>query len=118
MADAPLTRLHQICRALPEVRTEGDRHVGFSVRGRRFAWYVDDHHGDGRLTLACKGAPGVNEGLAATDPARYCIPAYPGPKGWVGVWLDVEDVDWDEVRLLVMDAYRLVAPKTLARRAG
>jgi hypothetical protein len=28
--------------------------------------------------------------------------------------LDVGDVDWDEVRELVVDAYRIVAPKRLA----
>jgi hypothetical protein len=79
VADAPLTRLREICRGLPEVEAEGDRHVGFSIRGRRFAWYMDDHHGDGRLALACKAAPGVNEGLAASDPSRYFIPSYVHP---------------------------------------
>jgi hypothetical protein len=37
VADAPLTRLREICLALPDAEAEGDRHVGFSVRGRRFA---------------------------------------------------------------------------------
>jgi predicted DNA-binding protein (MmcQ/YjbR family) len=38
-----------------------------------------------------------------------------GHRGWIGVHLDV-DPDWDEVEAIVRDAYRLVAPKTLARQ--
>ncbi len=118
MEDARLTRLRQICATLPEVAAEGDRHIGFAVRGRRFAWYLDDHHGDGRIALVCKAGPGMTEGLAASEPARFFVPAYVGARGWVGLRLDVGEVDWDEVRDLVSDAYRLVAPKRLAREAG
>jgi predicted DNA-binding protein (MmcQ/YjbR family) len=35
-----------------------------------------------------------------------------GPSGWVGIYLD-KDVDWPEVRELLSDSYRLVAPKKL-----
>jgi hypothetical protein len=77
---------------------------------------MDDHHGDGRLALSCKAGTGVNKGLAASDPIRFFIPSYVGPRGWLGLRLDVGDVDWEEVRQLVQDSYRLVAPKTLARR--
>ena len=46
-----------------------------------------------------------------------------GGRGWIGVRLDVGDVDWDEIGELVEDAYRMVATKRLiaeldARRAG
>jgi predicted DNA-binding protein (MmcQ/YjbR family) len=37
-----------------------------------------------------------------------------GTRGWLGVYLDVADVDWDEVRSIVTDAYRVVAPAKLA----
>jgi predicted DNA-binding protein (MmcQ/YjbR family) len=37
---------------------------------------------------------------------------YVGHRGWIGVRLDV-DVDWDEIRGIVTDAYRAVAPKKL-----
>lgn len=30
-------------------------------------------------------------------------------RGWVGVWLDVPDVDWDELAGLVTDAHELIA---------
>jgi hypothetical protein len=46
-------RLAEICLALPEATAEGERHVGFRVHGRTFAYYLDDHHGDGRVALNC-----------------------------------------------------------------
>jgi predicted DNA-binding protein (MmcQ/YjbR family) len=48
------------------------------------------------------------------DPTRYFVPAYLGARGWVGVRLDQEDVDWDEVARFVAVSYRLVAPRRLA----
>jgi predicted DNA-binding protein (MmcQ/YjbR family) len=42
------------------------------------------------------------------------MPAYIASKGWVGLRLDVGEVDWDEVKELVTHSYLLVAPKRLA----
>jgi predicted DNA-binding protein (MmcQ/YjbR family) len=36
-----------------------------------------------------------------------------GHRGWLGVYLDVP-ADWDQIADLVVDAYRVVAPKRLA----
>lgn len=41
------------------------------------------------------------------------MPPYVGHRGWLGVRLDVEGVDWTEIAELVEDAYRMVAPKKL-----
>jgi hypothetical protein len=35
-------------------------------------------------------------------------------KGWLGVYLDVPDVDWDELAEIVRDAYRVIAPPKLS----
>lgn len=48
-----------------------------------------------------------------TEPERFFRPPYVGHRGWLGVRLDV-DVDWAEIDRIVRDAYRLVAPKSLA----
>ena len=93
---------------------EGDRHLGFSVRGRRFAWLVDDHHGDGRLAIHCKAPPGQNSAVVGTDAERYFLPPYVAHRGWVGAWLDVEGIDWGRVEALLVEAYRLAAPRRLA----
>ena len=101
---------------LPEVQIEvvGDRHLAFRVRKRIFAYYLFDHHGDGRIALCCKAAFGVQQGLVRRDPVRFYVPAYLGPKGWVSVRLDLDDVDWEMVAELLRDAYRHIAPKALA----
>jgi predicted DNA-binding protein (MmcQ/YjbR family) len=108
--EARRDRLVRLCRTLPEATvTAHDQHVGFQVRGRTFAWFVDDEHGDGRVAVLCKAPPGENAALVATDPHRYV-----GSRGWVGLRLDRQDVDWGEVAELVADSYRLVAPRRLA----
>jgi hypothetical protein len=108
-------RLVRLCRTLPEATvTAHDQHVGFTVGGRTFAWYVDDEHGDGRVAVLCKAAQGENAALVAADPHRFYLPRYVGRRGWVGLRLDLQDVDWGEVAELVADSYRLVAPRRLA----
>jgi predicted DNA-binding protein (MmcQ/YjbR family) len=42
------------------------------------------------------------------------MPPYMAHHGWLGLRLDVGDVDWDEVEALVLQSYRLIAPKRLA----
>jgi hypothetical protein len=115
-AGDPRARVAAICGALPEVTASGDQHVAFRVRGRTFAWYLEDHHGDGRVALCCKAAPGEQQALVAADPARYYRPAYLGARGWVAVRLDTGDVDWDEVAELALEAWRRTAPKRLLAR--
>jgi hypothetical protein len=107
-------RLVDVCTGLPEVVAEGDRHFRFAVRGRTFAYYLDDHHGDGRIAVCCKASPGDQEALIAMDPERFYLPAYLARYGWVSLRLDLPAVDWGEVSELVVDSYRLVAPKRLA----
>ena len=113
---AATQRLRAICQALPEV-TERISHgaVTFFVRGKRTLCYLtDDHHGDGRLALITPAPPGVQEELVGTEPERFFRPPYVGHRGWIGLRLDIAP-DWDEVAAMVLEAYRMVAPKTLLR---
>ena len=113
--DRRLARLTKIVLALPEAERETHgTHAAFLVRKKRFAYFLDDHHGDGIVALSCRAAPGENTALIASDPERYYMPSYVGPRGWVALRLDVGAVDWEEVRELVTDAYLLTAPKRLA----
>ena len=84
------------------------------VRKKTFAYHLDDHHGDGIVAVTCNVCAGDNVRLAAADPARFYIPAYVGPKGWVALRLDVGEIDWEEVAELLTGSYQLVAPKRLA----
>ncbi len=116
--DLRLVRFTGICLALPEAarRLHGD-HAAFLVRDKTFAYFLDNHHGDGIVGVTCKVAAGENADLVASDPARFYLPAYVGPRGWIGLRLDAGEVDWAEVAELVGDSYRLVAPKRLAALA-
>lgn len=117
--DSQITRLTTICLALPEATREyGGQHARFAVREKTFAYYLVDHHGDGVVALCCKAVPGENQALIAADSARFFLPAYLGPKGWVSLRLDLGPIDWTEVAALVRESYRLVAPKRLAALVG
>ena len=63
---------------------ESNGHIGFAVRGRRFAWLLVDHHGDGRLALCVKAPPGEQDALLVRG-GSYFVPSYLGSKGWVGI---------------------------------
>ena len=110
-------RVRGLCLALPEV-TERLSHgePTWFVRGKKtFVTYADRHHDD-RVGFWCAAAPGVQESLVTDDPEHFFRPPYVGHRGWLGVYLDVEDVDWDHLEDLVEGAYRQIAPKTLIAR--
>ncbi len=108
-------RVRQLCMALPEV-TERLSHgeCTWFVRGKKVFVQMSDHHHDDRLGLWCAAPPGVMVELVEQEPDRFFRPPYVGAKGWLGVYLDVADVDWDELREIVRDAYRVVAPAKLS----
>jgi predicted DNA-binding protein (MmcQ/YjbR family) len=113
--DPRLARLTGICLALPESTRElTGRHATFRIRGKTFAYFLDDHHGDGIVGLNCRAPWSEPRVLVDSNPERFYMPAYLGSRGWVGLRLDVGEVDWDEVRDLVTDSYLRVAPKRLA----
>jgi predicted DNA-binding protein (MmcQ/YjbR family) len=113
--DRRLARLTRICLALPATTREcHESHAAFHVRKKIFAYFLNDHHGDGIVAVTCKVLAGDNAALAASNPARFYLPAYIGPKGWVALRLDMGAIDWEEVAELVATSYRLVAPKRLA----
>lgn len=115
MPPTPLTRLRKLCLALPEAHeVEAWGAPTFRVRNKLFAMYAapNDHHGAGRHGAWCKAPPGTQDFLVHTAPDRFFVPPYVGPSGWVGVYLDGE-VDWDELREILLDGWRLTAPKRL-----
>ena len=116
--NARLKKLTRLCLRLPEAQrsVHGD-HADFRVRGMVFAYFLNDHHGDGIVSVCCKSQLGEHIDRARREPERYYLPAYIGPRGWVALRLDVGKVDWDEVRELLLCSYQLVAPKRLAALA-
>ncbi len=115
--DPRLSRLTEIALALPEAaRQIYGSHAQFLVRKKTFAYFLDNHHGDGIVAVTCKVLSGDNKALAEAQPRRFYLPAYIASKGWIALRLDVGKVDWDEVRELLLGSYALIAPKRLAER--
>ena len=112
--DDGLERVRGICLALPDTRetpTWGKPH--FRVGDKIFCGWGEAEHG---AVIGFKLEKEHARELVLRPGFR---PApYVGHKGWVE--LDLRQVsNWDAVRELVLESYRLIAPKrTLAKLAG
>lgn len=115
--DPRLTRLTKLALVLPEAtRVVKGSHAQFLVRKKTFAYFLNDHHGDGIVGVTCKVLPGDNKALVAAQPARFYLPDYLASRGWVALRLDQGKIDWDEVNDLLLSSYVQIAPKRLAEK--
>lgn len=101
--------------ALPEsdeVTSHGMPCFGI-VKGKKFAYVSNDHHGDGKVALLVK-ISGADEQaqLIENDPDRYYRPAYFGD-GWIGIRIDIGETDWDAMAEWLERSWRSVAPRKL-----
>lgn len=113
-------RVRDLAMALPEadeVLSHGMPCFGI-VKGKKFAYFTEDHHGDGKIALLVK-ISGADEQaqLIELDEDRYYRPAYFGD-GWVGIRLDLGDTDWDAIGEWLRKSWLAVAPKKLAGLIG
>lgn len=105
---AGLERMRKISLALPEATEEltWGTDINFRVRKKIFCF-----PGDGG-SLCVKAD---REELAALLGDQRFKPApYLARGGWVVMDLQLEPVDWDEIRELIHTSYTLIAPKKLA----
>jgi phosphoribosylglycinamide formyltransferase-1 len=104
-------RVRALCEALPHVEctAQGD-HDRYLVRGKVFAYFLDDHHGDGIVSVCVKSERGENVDRARLFPERFYLPDYIGPRGWFGMRVDRGRVSWGEVAEILERSYRLTAP--------
>jgi predicted DNA-binding protein (MmcQ/YjbR family) len=107
-----IERVRTVCPALPEsFELETWDHPTFRVgsgRGKIFCTAAGDPS-----TIAIKADPLEREALLAQN-EPFCIAAYVGSKGWIGIRLDSSRTDWDEVAELIAASYILIARKRLA----
>src|SRR5712671_797119 len=103
----------EIMASLPETE-EFVSHsaLNFRVCGKIFASYTINHHGDGRVALNLMAPRGAQAAFTKMQPKAYFVPAYVGPRGWLGVELD-KGLGWETVCEHVRDAYQMVAPREL-----
>ncbi|WP_338425054.1 phosphoribosylglycinamide formyltransferase [Sphingopyxis kveilinensis] len=109
-------RVRELALALPEsdeVTSHGMPCFGI-VKGKKFAYFTEDHHGDGKIAVLVKISGGDEQAaLIEMDGDRYYRPPYFGD-GWIGVRLDLGDTDWDAIAEWLRKSWLSVAPKKLA----
>ena len=109
-------RLIKLCQTLPQVDPEvaGDEHIAFRASKKIFAYYLFDHHGDGRIAFCFKSNLSEQRRQVRDDPEGFFVPAYLGAKGWIAMRLDLDEVDWELVADFARSAYLMVASRKLA----
>jgi predicted DNA-binding protein (MmcQ/YjbR family) len=113
-----LAKLRKLCLALPdawEKLSHGE--PTFFAKKRSFAMFAkaNNHHGRGRNAVWIKAAPGRQARAVKSDPARFFVPPYAGPSGWVGVYLD-DETRWDELADILRDAHALAGAPAARKR--
>jgi predicted DNA-binding protein (MmcQ/YjbR family) len=110
--------VREVCLWFPEtVEVVSHGSPDFRVRGKTFATFVVNHHGDGRIALWLNAPAGAQELYVQAEPKHFFVPPYVGPRGWLGVNLD-KGVSWKRVAKLVREAYEKVAPPALGASLG
>jgi hypothetical protein len=80
----------------------------FRVRNKIFAMFAE-----GSSELWVKSTFDEQRALVAMDEGTFFFPPYVGPSGWVGVRF--RTVNRGELEELLVEAWRLTAPKRLVR---
>jgi predicted DNA-binding protein (MmcQ/YjbR family) len=103
-----LESLRQICLELPETsETVTFSNPTFRAGKKTFA-VLEWHHGE--LSIALKSTL-TGQAMLLQDPQFFRTP-YIGHRGWVSLRV-TKATDWNLVRDLVVDSYRLVANKRM-----
>ncbi len=114
--EADCDRLRALCLALPSA-TEKISHgmaTFFIEKGKVFAYFTHNHHGDGRTAVLVKtSGPEEQELLIEVDPDLHYRPPYLGHAGWLGIRTDQPQSDWDHIADRIETSWRLVAPRKL-----
>ena len=115
-----IEQIRTLCLALPEVTVRVDYSLtrarstaqSFDVRRRSFCLLVavEDRNGKPVPLLVLRASPGEREALLSTGRPLFASRA--GRDRIVAVLSD--DTDWAEIRELVTESYRILAPKKLA----
>ncbi len=114
---AQLAKVRALCLSLPDV-TERPSHgsPAFLVNDKRpFAYFLDNHHGDGRLAVWCAAPEGAQAMLVERSAEHYFLPPYVAHRGWIGVRLD-RKAPWNEVAMVLEQAHQTRHKPAVKRR--
>jgi predicted DNA-binding protein (MmcQ/YjbR family) len=110
--------VRELCLAFPDVEEfESHGSPNFRARkGRVFAVWALNHHGDGHVALWLNTPAAEQSRLIASAPKHLYKPQYVGPSGWIGVELN-RGFSWKRVIELAHMAYLNSSPAKLAAQA-
>lgn len=110
--DPYLTELREVCLRFPEAaEVEAWGRPTFRAGKKMFAVFEgNDVH---PYAVIFKADPGERQALLGD--ARFYVPPYYGPSGWLSLDFTTAVVDWDEVHELLDTSYRQVALKRMLR---
>ena len=112
------TAVREICLSFPDTEEVPSRgSPDFRVRGKTFATYVINHHGDGHVALWLAAPPGSQQLHTEMAAEHYFVPPYVGPRGWLGVDLN-KGLLWTAIASRVREAYQQIAPAKLINSLG
>ncbi|HUQ08870.1 MAG TPA: MmcQ/YjbR family DNA-binding protein [Steroidobacteraceae bacterium] len=109
--------VRELCLAFPEAE-EFESHGSPNFRARKgkvFAVFALNHHGDGHVALWLN-TPAMEQSRLIASSAQIYKPQYVGPSGWIGVELN-RGFSWKRVIELTHMAYRNSSPARLVARA-
>jgi hypothetical protein len=107
-----IDRVRKVCAALPETFEKlSHGEPTFFVRKKVFAMVSNNHHNDGHVAVLVPAAIGIQAQLIEADPKKFYRPPYVGVKGWVGI--ELPNVNDEELRLHIREAWKLIAPQKL-----
>jgi hypothetical protein len=119
LPDDIVERVRALCLALPEVTTRVDESLtrtrstawSFDIRRRSFCLLVafEDANGKSVTQLVLRAGPEELEALLSIGP-----PFFPSRAGRDRIRVVLtDDTDWEEIREVVTESYRVLAPKKL-----
>lgn len=106
-------RVAQLCLTMPGTTLRSDRWAhAFEIRRKPFAWLLSalDSSGASVVSLVVDADPHERQALLSTGHPYFAAATN---ERRLGIVID-DRTDWTEIRELVTDSYRLLAPKKLS----
>jgi hypothetical protein len=101
--------VRELALSFPDVEASSSGRVAFSVRGKGFAWEARERDGGGLAVRVDRDEKQLF--LDANPDVYFTSPHY---SGFPAVQIRVEEIDRDELRERLEDAWLIQAPKKLA----
>lgn len=110
-------RIQLFVERLPGVRTiEVNRaNMKCEIATKGFAHWLEDN---GHIELVIKIPQEIQQSLLEQFPDKYHEPSVKTWRKWLGIRLEVNELDWEDIEARLVEAYRATAPKSLSRQMG